>query len=38
MKDPDETAENDEHKDFPKHLKRQPAPTKFRDPMKLVKK
>jgi len=31
-------VESDEHKDFPKHLKRTPAPARFRDPMTALKK
>lgn len=40
MQEVDEDGEvvNEEHKDFPKHLQRTPAPTRFRDPMTALKK
>jgi hypothetical protein len=39
MREPEEDGGvEDEHKDFPKHLKRTPAPTRFRDPLTALKK
>lgn len=36
MREEEEDGEvEDEHKNFPKHLHRQPAPARFRDPMSL---
>lgn len=31
-------SNDDEHKDFPKHIPRTPAPARFRDPMTALKK
>lgn len=38
MREPEPESVEDEHKDFPKHLHREKAPTQFRDPAKLLRK
>lgn len=38
MTEPQEVGADDEHKDFPKHLRRKLPPAKFRDPAKVLQR